>query len=248
MSQTGEDTFRKRPAEERGVTESDWLTSYHTFSFGRYRDPDWTRWGPLRVLNEDEIDPGNEFPPHDHEQMVILTYPLSGAVEHRDSSGGGGVIETGQIQRMTAGTGITHSEANASDTDMLHLLQIWIVPGTKDLEPSYETRTLRPREDVLNELDRIGSSDPGADAVHMHQDVDLYRAHLEPEEGVSYELATNRLAWLQVASGSVEVEDVRLTDGDGLAIDTESTIHISATSRSHVLFFDLPTISQGGLR
>jgi redox-sensitive bicupin YhaK (pirin superfamily) len=234
-----DETMVYRPADERGKTERDWLESYHTFSFGRHRDPNWTRWGPLRVMNEDYIDPNSGFSMHRHENMEILTYPVSGEITHEDSSGGEGVIRSGQIQRMTAGAGIRHSERNDSRTESLHLLQIWVLPEEKGLEPSYETVELSPPEEVRNRLDLIADPDADKGPVRIHQDVSLYRGHLEPDQKVHHEFKGDRVGWIQLISGRVEVGDLQLSAGDGVGIRPQSALDIRSSTSAHFLFFDM---------
>ena len=232
-----------RRADDRGSTKRDWLESYHTFAFGGYRDLDWTRWGSLRVLNEDVIAAGAGFPPHDHENMEIITYPISGAVEHEDSSGGGGIIRSGQVQRMSAGSGITHSEANASDTEPLHLLQIWVEPVRSGMEPSYETVTLSEPDTVMDQLDRIGGPDPSENAVRIHQDVHLFRGHIREGSRVRTDLQENRLGWLQVISGEVHLEAHALSASDGAGLYGPGTVDLEAEDDAHVLFFELNDVT-----
>ncbi len=227
-----------RPGTERGRTRMDWLDSYHTFSFNDYYDPQWTRFRSLRVINEDFVAPGQGFGTHPHRDMEIVTYVLEGALAHNDSLGNGSVIRPGEVQRMTAGTGIAHSEFNASDSEKVHLLQIWILPAQKNLEPSYEQRKLS-REAMRGRLVRIAGPGGGDSAVTIHQDVHLYAALLEPGQQVAHELAPGRHAWLQVARGTVELRGHPLQAGDGAAISEKKQIAVKAAAPAEILLFDM---------
>lgn len=240
-AQDPDDDVVLRPSDERGTSQRDWLESYHSFAFGGYRDMEWTRWGPLRVLNEDYVAPGAGFPPHDHENMEIVTYPVEGAVAHEDNSGGDGVIRSGQVQRMTAGTGITHSEANASDTDELHLLQIWFLPERDGLAPSYETVTIEDEPDGGDGLYRFGAPDPAEDEVKIHQDVELYTVRLDAGNEAELDTDPDRVSWIQLIDGTLEIEGHRLEDGDGAGLRNQTRITLNAHNPSHALLFDMGT-------
>lgn len=225
-----------RKAEERGHFHYGWLDTYHTFSFDRYYDPRYMGFRSLRVLNEDRIAPGAGFPFHPHRDMEILTYVLEGALEHRDSMGNGSVIRAGDVQRMTAGTGITHSESNPSDSEPVHLLQIWIRPEQKGLPPSYEQRSfLEPEK--LGRLRLVASRDGRDGSVEIHQDVDLYAAILE--EASEFRLRPGRYGWLQIARGRVAVNGVELYQGDGAAVEGETRLRIEPKETCELLLFDL---------
>ncbi len=231
-----------RPANERGHTQLDWLDSRHTFSFDRYYDPRHMGFRHLRVINEDRVQPGEGFGTHPHRDMEILTYVLEGELEHRDSMGNGSVIRSGEVQRMSAGTGVTHSEHNRSGAEPVHLLQIWILPQQKGLAPSYEQRAFPAgeRRGKLRLLAAPGSRKDAHDgAVTIHQDAALYSALLEPGESVTHRLKPSRHAWLQVARGAVELNGTPLAAGDGAAVSQEETLEIRASAPSEILLFDL---------
>jgi redox-sensitive bicupin YhaK (pirin superfamily) len=228
-----------RKSDARGKANFGWLDSRHSFSFGHYYDPANMGFGPLRVINEDHVAPGGGFPTHPHSDMEIITYVLSGALEHKDSLGSGSVIRPGDVQRMSAGTGIRHSEFNASRTEPVHLLQIWIVPEKRGLPPSYEEKSF-DREGQRGHLRLIGSRDGREGSVTIHQDVSLYAGLLDAGRGVEHSLASQRSAWLQVASGSVEVDGKKLDAGDALAVTDAGAVAIKATSGAEILLFDLP--------
>ncbi|MEM1242691.1 MAG: pirin family protein, partial [Cyanobacteria bacterium P01_H01_bin.26] len=198
----------------RGQTQLGWLNSYHTFSFGGFQDPNRMGFRALRVINEDRVVPGAGFPTHSHRDMEIFTYVLAGALEHQDSLGNGAVIHPGEAQIMSAGTGITHSEFNASPIDPVHFLQIWILPNQQQLPPRYEQREF-PLAERQGQLRLIAAQDGREGAVKVFQDVDLYTAVLEPAHQICYDLAINRFAWLQVARGIVLLNGEELREGDG---------------------------------
>jgi len=227
-----------RKAAQRGTTKIDWLDSRHTFSFGDYYDPSWMGFGPLRVINEDFVKPGQGFGMHPHRDMEIITYIVSGALEHRDSLGTGSVIRPGDVQRMTAGTGIRHSEFNPSADDVVHLLQIWIVPEQTNLKPSYEQKAIA--DDQKRNRLRLIAARVGRDgAVTIRQDADVYAALLDPEVKCAHKLAPNRGAWLQVIRGAVTINRTILSAGDGAAIENEPSLEIQATQPSELMLFDL---------
>ncbi len=227
-----------RPAEERGVANFGWLDSRHTFSFGHYHDPRFMGFGPLRVINEDRVKPSQGFGTHGHNDMEIISYVLDGALEHKDSIGTGSIIRPGDVQRMTAGTGVRHSEYNASETDPVHFLQIWILPEKNGLKPSYEQKAFTA-EEKRGQLRLVGSRDGREGTVTIHQDVDLYASLLADGESVSHEFAEGRYGWLQVARGSVRLEGKELTAGDGVALKDASGITIDGVDDAEILLFDM---------
>lgn len=225
-------------SETRGAADHGWLKARHTFSFADYHDPERVHFGTLRVINEDRIAPSMGFGTHPHRDMEIVTYIISGAIEHQDSMGNGTVIRAGEVQRMTAGTGVLHSEFNHSADEELHLLQIWIFPEEKNLEPGYE-QTLFPRETKLNQLRLVGSRDGRDGSVTIHQDVDLYASVLEPGQSVSLADTADRRAFVQVVSGSVAVNDTALEAGDGIRLRHHNAIRVTAKAESEFLLFNL---------
>ncbi len=227
-----------RHAEERGLANFGWLESRHTFSFGHYYDPRFMGFGPLRVINEDRVQPGRGFDTHGHSDMEIISYVLDGALEHKDSMGTGSVIRPGDVQRMSAGTGVRHSEFNASDSDPVHFLQIWILPEQKGLTPGYEQKTFAPNQ-KRGRLRLVGSRDGREGSVTIHQDVDLYAALLEDGVTLGHEFADGRKGWVQVARGSVLLNGSQLYPGDGVAMDGRSAITLAGSSGAEVLLFDM---------
>jgi redox-sensitive bicupin YhaK (pirin superfamily) len=227
-----------RKAEERGHFDFGWLSTYHSFSFGDYYDPKHTRFRTLRVINEDFVQPGHGFPTHGHRDMEIITYILQGALEHRDSMGTGSIIRRGDAQRMSAGTGVTHSEANPSPDEPVHLLQIWIFPSEQDLQPEYEEKKFSDDE-KRNKLRLIVSPDGSGGSVKIHQDAKIYASLLDDREEVVHSLEEGRSAWLQVAAGSVRLNNVALKQGDGAAVSQESKLRITAEAPAEVLLSDL---------
>ncbi len=227
-----------RPAEERGVANFGWLDSRHTFSFGHYHDPRFMGFGPLRVINEDRVKPSQGFGTHGHNDMEIISYVLDGALEHKDSLGTGSIIRPGDVQRMTAGTGVRHSEFNASETDPVHFLQIWILPEKNGLKPSYEQKAFTA-EEKRGQLRLVGSRDGRDGTVTIHQDVDLYASLLDDGESVSHEFAEGRYGWLQVARGSVSLDGNTLSAGDGVALKDASQIKIDGVDDAEILLFDM---------
>lgn len=228
-----------RRAEQRGRTSFDWLDSRHTFSFGRYYDPAHTSFGPLRVINDDRVAGGGGFATHPHSEMEIVSYVLEGALAHKDSLGTGSVIRPGDVQRMSAGTGIRHSEFNASQTAPVHFLQIWIIPESHGLEPSYEQRTFAP-EEKRGRLRLVGSRDGRDGSVTIHQDVDLYATLLGEGDSVRHELKSGRNAWVQVASGTASLNGVQLHPGDGVAVEKRGSLDLAGISPdAEILLFDL---------
>lgn len=228
-----------RPAAERGVANFGWLHSHHTFSFGQYYDPQFMGFGPLRVINEDWVAPSGGFDTHGHQDMEIVTYVLSGALEHRDSLGNGSIIRPGDVQRMTAGTGIRHSEFNASSSEPVHLLQIWIRPAVLGLTPSYEQQYFS-LEDRRGQLLLIGSSDGREGSVVIHQDVNLYAAVLAEAETATLNTHANRKLWVQVAQGALQINNQILQAGDGLSLSETDTLSLTGTApHSEALIFDM---------
>jgi hypothetical protein len=228
-----------RSAQDRGTANFGWLDSRHTFSFGNYHDPAHMGFADLRVINEDKVDPGQGFGTHGHRDMEIISYVLEGALEHKDSIGTGSVIRPGDMQRMSAGTGIQHSEYNASKTEPVHFLQIWILPEQKGIEPGYEQKTFT-QEEKRGQLRLVGSRDGRDGSIVIHQDLNLYATILQAGETVNYPLAAGRVAWLQVASGTVQLNDQTLAAGDGAAIVQESQITLQgASAEAQALLFDM---------
>jgi quercetin 2,3-dioxygenase len=212
-----------RRAEERGRTETDWLDSRHTFSFADYRDPDQMGFGPLRVINEDRVTPGSGFPPHGDRDMEIISYVLEGALAHKDSTGGGSVIRPGDVQRMTAGSGIRHSEFNASKTEPVHFLQIWIIPEKSNLRPGYEEKHF-PEEQRRGRLRLVASPSGREDSLKIERDIELYASILARGEAVSHSVRPSRKIWVQVARGNIDVNGAELGPGDGVGIEDEREI------------------------
>jgi quercetin 2,3-dioxygenase len=227
-----------RPAKDRGIANFGWLDSRHTFSFGEYYDPKHMGFADLRVINEDKVDPGQGFSTHGHRDMEIISYVLEGALEHKDSIGTGSVIRPGDVQRMSAGIGIMHSEYNASKVDPVHFLQIWILPEQKGIAPGYEQKTFSDAE-KKNQLRLVGSRDGREGSITIHQDVDLYAVVLGADASVQHTFKEGRVGWLQVARGAIQVNEQTLTAGDGAAIE-ESLITLQGTDQdAEVLLFDL---------
>lgn len=228
-----------RHRNERGIANFGWLDSRHTFSFGNYYDPQHMGFASLRVINEDKVTPAKGFGTHGHQDMEIISYVLSGELEHRDSMGNGSVIRPGDIQRMSAGTGVRHSEFNASDTNPVHFLQIWIIPEQKDLEPSYEEKNFSP-EAKQGKLALVGSRDGRENSVTIHQDVNLYLGSLQVGDRLNHKINQNRAVWLQVTQGEIQLNHQLLQAGDGAAITNETEIAIAGNSEdSEILLFDL---------
>jgi redox-sensitive bicupin YhaK (pirin superfamily) len=227
-----------RRSHERGRAEWGWLSSRHTFSFAGYRDPAHMGFRDLRVVNEDRVAPGRGFETHAHRDMEIVSYVIAGALEHRDSLGNGSVIRPGDVQRMTAGTGVTHSEFNPSSTEPVHFLQIWVLPERAGLEPDYQQAHFGP--EVRRGAWRLVTSRDGREgSVVIHQDCDLYASILEAGSGASFALRPGRHAWLQVVTGELALAEAGLSAGDGVAISGEPGLDLEARARSEVLLFDL---------
>jgi redox-sensitive bicupin YhaK (pirin superfamily) len=229
-----------RRGEERGITNFPWLDSRHTFSFGDYYDPRHMGFGPLRVINEDRVRPGKGFGAHGHQDMEIVTYVLEGALEHRDSIGTGSVIRPGDVQVMSAGTGIRHSEFNHSQAEPVHFLQIWILPDREGLAPRYEQKTFTDA-DKRGRLRLVGSSDGRDDSVVIHENVELLAAVLDTGQKVTRALSSDRNGWLQVVRGTVDLDGQELKAGDGAAVEGEPMLTVTAkTDGAEILVFDLP--------
>ena len=227
-----------RPAEERGHTDWGWLDSRHTFSFGDYYDPRHEGFGALRVINDDRVRAGAGFGSHSHRDMEILSYVLEGALEHKDSAGGGGVIRPGEIQFMRAGSGVTHSEYNHSKTESVHFLQIWIVPDARGLAPAYGQRPY-DRVAAARELVLLASRDGRPESMQVHQDLDLWVTLLEAGETRELPLRPGRQAWVHVARGQASVNGSALSAGDGAAVTGEERESLLGREGAEVLIFDL---------
>ena len=227
-----------RRSSERGHFDHGWLNTYHTFSFDQYHDPRYMGFRNLRVINEDFVAAGRGFPKHGHRDMEIITWILEGALQHEDSMGNGSIIRPGDVQRMTAGTGVRHSEQNASVRERVHLLQIWILPHTLGLEPSYEQKAFT-EDDRRGRLRLIASADGREDTVQVHQDVSLFASILAAGEEVEHAMNQQRYAWIQVARGVVEINGERGNHGDGIVAIGESTLRIRAAEDAELLLFDL---------
>jgi len=225
-------------SDSRGSADHGWLKARHTFSFADYHNPDMMGFGPLRVINEDRIEPSQGFGTHPHKDMEIVTYIIDGALEHKDSMGNGSVIEAGDVQRMTAGTGVFHSEFNHSAEDSVHLLQIWILPGETSLRPGYEQQHFS-RDDKLNQWRLIASPDGRDSSMTIHQAVDLYASVLEAGNESQHQFASARSGYLQVVSGSVTANGERLEAGDGAAIYAMESLTVLASSEAEVILFDM---------
>lgn len=220
----------------RGTTKTGWLDSKHTFSFGNFRDPSRMGFRSLRVINDDVVIPGAGFDMHQHSDMEIITYILKGELGHKDSLGTGSIIRPGEIQRMSAGTGIFHSEFNPSNDNGVHLLQIWLRPQTRGLPPSYEQKTIAPKQ---GEFTLIGGPEGGDGAVTIHQDAKLFVAHLKDGQETSYTFAAGRNGFIHVARGRITLNGETLKEGDGAEITDVDTITVAATADSEALLFDL---------
>lgn len=230
--------FTIRKANERGHADHGWLNTYHTFSFADYYDPEHMGFRDLRVINEDRVLAGEGFPTHPHRNMEIISYVLEGALEHKDSMGNGSVIVPGEVQRMSAGTGITHSEFNHSRSELVHFLQIWIMPDRDGVTPGYEQKFF-PDEEKRGKWRLIASADGREDSVSIHQDVNLYAALIEAGEVVVHSIPQNRHAWLQVIRGHVVVNGRKMSHGDGLAVSREERLTVAGDVAAELLLFDL---------
>jgi hypothetical protein len=228
-----------RKSEDRGHANHGWLDSHHTFSFADYHDPAHVQFSVLRVINEDRVAPGEGFPTHGHRDMEIVSYVLEGGLEHKDSLGTGSVIRPGDVQRMSAGTGVRHSEFNASKSELVHFLQIWILPQTNSIAPGYEQKHFAPA-DLIGRLRLIASPDGRDGSVTIHQDALLYAAKLDGAMNVSHTLAAGRRAYVHVARGSVVLNGTPLATGDGELIENETQLRLEQGRDAEVLVFDLP--------
>jgi redox-sensitive bicupin YhaK (pirin superfamily) len=229
-----------RRSEERGVANHGWLNSHHTFSFAHYQDPEQTGFGPLLVINEDRVAPGQGFGTHSHRDMEIISYVLDGALAHKDSMGNGSTLHYGDVQRMSAGTGVRHSEFNASPTEALHFLQIWIVPNVTGIAPGYEEKHFTPGS-KRGRLCLVASRDGRDGSVMIHQDAAVYASILEEGQRLEHRLAPGRIAYVHLITGSLEVNGQALKDGDGLKINAEQLVTFEHPEQAEVLLFDLPS-------
>ena len=228
----------KRLSGERGHADHGWLNTFHTFSFANYHDPSHMGFRSLRVMNEDYIRPGMGFGTHGHRDMEIITYVLSGALEHKDSMGNGEVLRPGEFQRMSAGSGIRHSEFNPSDTEPVHLYQIWLLPISLGIEPSYEQKSF-PELERRNCLRLVASQDAADGSLRIHQDARIYLASLDEGHSVNHQMDSGRHAWLQVLRGNVVLNGHSLEVSDGTAISQESLLEIKATQSAEIMLFDM---------
>jgi hypothetical protein len=228
-----------RKATERGHADHGWLNTYHTFSFAGYLDPQHMGFRALRVINEDRVQPGQGFGTHPHRDMEIISYVLEGALEHKDSMGNGSIIRPGEVQRMSAGTGVTHSEYNHSKNEPVHFLQIWILPEKEGVLPGYEQKRF-PDEEKRKNLRLIVSRDGRDGSLTINQDVNLFASLLGPGEEIGYRLPSGRHAWVQVIRGNVAINDILLQQGDGIAVSDEAQLEICGQDASELLLFDLP--------
>jgi len=228
----------KRPSHERGHADHGWLDTRHTFSFGRYYDQRYTGFRDLLVINEDRVQPSRGFGTHSHDNMEIISYVLEGTLEHRDSLGTGSIIRAGDVQRITAGTGVTHSEFNPSATEPLHFLQIWITPDEHSLKPGYEQRAFT-RAELRDTLRLIGAKDGPDGAVTIHQDVKVFASRLDAGTSITHKLSLGRHAWIQLMDGELKVNDLSLSTGDGAGASDEAELRLHVETDSHFLLFDL---------
>ena len=230
--------FQVVRSDSRGAADHGWLKAKHTFSFADYHNPEMMSFGPLRVINEDRIEPSQGFGTHPHKDMEIVTYIIDGALEHKDSMGNGSVIQAGDVQRMTAGTGVFHSEFNHSADQSVHLLQIWILPQRSSLQPGYEQQHFT-RADKLNQWRLVASSDGRDSSMTVHQAVDLYASVLEPGSELTHSFAKGHSAYLQIVAGSVAANGEKLEAGDGVAIHEVDSLTITAISDAEAILFDM---------
>lgn len=228
----------RRPSDARGHANHGWLDSYHSFSFADYFDPEHMGFRALRVINEDRIEPSGGFPTHGHRNMEIVTYMLAGELEHKDSLGSGSIIRPGLVQRMTAGTGIRHSEFNPSDENVSHLLQIWMLPDRDGHAPDYEEKMFDPAG-RQNRLQPIAAPGGAGGALHINQDIHLYACALDAGEQIAHDLGTDRHAWIQVAKGAITANGTTLDAGDGAAVSDETRLAIESATGAEFLLFDL---------
>jgi redox-sensitive bicupin YhaK (pirin superfamily) len=238
VMKTIETTLNIRRANERGRADHGWLNSHHTFSFADYYDPGHMGFRSLRVINDDRVAPGKGFGTHPHRDMEIFSYVLEGALQHKDSMGNGSVLKPGQIQLMSAGSGVTHSEFNPNGTEPLHFLQIWIQPRERGLAPSYTEWKPKPEQSNAPKM-LVISPDGRAGSATIHQDAEIYRIRLQPGETVKHELKPGRGAWLQIAEGALVLNGVALATGDGASTEAPGTLKLSANATTEALLFDL---------
>lgn len=231
--------IERRAAHERGHVQLDWLNSHHSFSFGHYHDPAHMGWSALRVINDDTVQPGQGFGTHGHRDMEILSYVLEGALEHRDSMGSGSTLKPGNVQLMSAGTGVQHSEFNPSPSDPVHFLQIWLLPNRQSVTPSYQERHIQEGE-KRGQLKLLASGNPDDDALFLHQDAHIYTTLLNGDQHINYSPPAGRQTYLHVARGSIRVNEHELKAGDGLKIEDEPTLLLAHGHEAEVLLFDLP--------
>jgi quercetin 2,3-dioxygenase len=231
--------LQRRLSADRGYFNYDWLETYHSFSFSNYYDPNYVQFGTLRVINEDKVSPNKGFSTHGHNDMEIVTYVLQGQLSHRDSMGNEEVIHTGEVQRMTAGTGITHSEYNASDRETVHLLQIWIKPNQLHLTPSYEQKSFVHLRQKTGQLHLIASMDKREESVLIHQDASISLAYLKAAQKMTIPLLSHRRYYLHLITGKLTVNGEHLASGDALMIDHETDLRLSALSSCEIMLFDL---------
>jgi hypothetical protein len=227
-----------RPAEERGHAEHGWLDSYHTFSFANYHDPAQMGFRSLRVINEDRVEGGQGFGAHPHRDMEIISYVIEGALSHRDSMGTGSVIRPGDVQRMSAGTGVTHSEQNASKSELVHFLQIWLIPSNRGIKPGYEQKTFSPDE-KKGRLRLVASPDARDGSITIHTDASLYAGVFEEGQTAELPLARGRHAWVHVVRGNIRVNGRDLKAGDGAALSEEGAVRVEGVNQGEILVFDL---------
>jgi len=227
-----------RKSQDRGHARHGWLDSHHSFSFAGYYDPQFMGLGPLRVINEDRVQPGRGFDPHSHRDMEILSYVIEGELAHEDDMGNGSVIRPGEVQLMRAGKGVTHSEYNASKSELVHFLQIWIIPDEEGLEPGYDQRAF-PADERRGRLRLVASRDGAEGSVRVHQDVSLFATLLDAGQSLRHALPPKAQAWVQVVRGELDVNGVALSAGDGLAIREESALELVATADCEALLFEL---------
>lgn len=230
--------FQLRKAQDRGHADHGWLNTYHTFSFGGYQEPNHMGFRSLRVMNEDRVQSGQGFGTHGHKNMEIISYVLGGALEHKDSMGNGSILGPGMFQRMTAGSGVEHSEFNASKTEEMHFYQIWILPERNGLDPSYEERTFT-QDEKRNQLRLVASHAGENNSLLIHQDVSIYLSLLEEGKKLEYQLRQGRHAWLQLKNGKLKINDFVMEASDGIAVSEETELRISALQSSEFMVFDL---------
>jgi redox-sensitive bicupin YhaK (pirin superfamily) len=228
-----------RKGSERGHAEHGWLDSFHSFSFADYHDPGHMGFGPLRVINEDRVQPGRGFGAHGHRDMEIISYVLAGGLAHKDSMGNGSTIRPGDVQRMSAGTGVTHSEFNASQDEPVHFLQIWIEPSTRGIRPGYEEKRF-DADSKRGRLRLIASPDGADGSVTIHQDARLYAALLDGADTLEHEMPAERRAYVHVIRGDVEVNGQPLSGGDAIKLTRETRVKLARARNAEVLLFDLP--------